>query len=188
VYGTQAQLFRPASIVIRTSLPPLSLIEAVRRTVLEVDPDQPITNIRTLEAAVHNSFASQRNMLILLGFFALVAISLACIGIYGFMSCFVGQRTRELCIRAALGAQRHDIIRMVVGVGIRLSIIGIAIGLIASLALARFLESQLFEIKTYDPPVYIVSICLISIMAFFSVYLPARRVARIDPMQALRYE
>ncbi len=188
VYGTQAQLFRPASIVIRTSIPPLSLVEVVRRTVLEVDPDQPITNIRTLEAAVHNSLASQHNMLILLGFFAAVAISLACIGIYGFMSCFVGQRTRELCIRAALGAQRHDIIRMVVGVGIRLSFIGIAIGLIASLALARFLESQLFEIKTYDPSVYVVSICLISIMAFFSVYLPARRVAKIDPMEALRYE
>jgi predicted permease len=188
VYGTQAQLFRPASIVIRTSLPPLSLVETIRRTVLEVDPDQPITNIRTLEVAVHNSLASQRNMLILLGFFAAVAVGLACIGIYGFMSCFVGQRTRELCIRAALGAQRHDIIRMVVGVGIRLSIIGISIGLIASLALARFLESQLFEIKTYDPPVYVVSICLISIMALFSVYLPARRVAKIDPMETLRYE
>ena len=188
VYGTQAQLFRPTSMVVRTSLPPLSLVEAVRKSILEVDPDQPITNVRTLEAAMHNSLASQRNMLILLGFFAAVAVSLACIGIYGFMSCFVGQRTRELCIRAALGAQQHDIIKMVVGVGMRLLIIGIVIGVIVSLALARFLENQLFEIKTNDPLVYIISICLIGIVTFFSVYLPARRVTRIDPMEALRCE
>ncbi len=104
------------------------------------------------------------------------------------MSYFVGQRTRELCIRSALGARRLDIVKQVVGVGMRLSIMGIAIGLIAALALAHLVESQLFEIKTHDPLVYIVSVCLIGMVAFCSVYLPARRVAKTDPMKALRYE
>ena len=109
-------------------------------------------------------------------------------GLYGFMSYFVGQRTRELCIRSALGARRLDIVKQVVGVGMKLSVIGIAIGLIASLVLARLIESQLFEIKTHDPMVYVVSVCLIIMVTFLSVYLPARRVAKIDPMEALRYE
>jgi ABC-type antimicrobial peptide transport system permease subunit len=115
-------------------------------------------------------------------------VSLACMGLYGFMSYFVGQRTRELCIRSALGAQRLDIIKNIVGVGMKLSVIGIAIGLVGTLALARLIESQLFEIKTHDLLVYVVSICLISIVTFISVYLPARRVSKTDPMEALRYE
>ena len=109
-------------------------------------------------------------------------------GLYGFMSYFVGQRTRELCIRAALGAHHYDIIKHVVVVGMKLSIIGIAIGLIAALALARFVESQLFEVKIHDPLVYIVSVCFVGLVAFLSVFLPARRVALLDPMEALRYE
>jgi predicted permease len=185
-----AQVHNPdrTSIIVRTTTAPLSFIPVIRQMIHEVNPDLPIFNIRTMEQAIQKSVIKKRTTLILLGCLAIVAVSLACMGLYGFMSYFVGQRTRELCIRSALGAQRLDIINQVISVGMKLSILGITIGLIAALALARIVESQLFEIKTYDPLVYFVSVCLIGMVAFLSVYLPARRVARIDPMEALRYE
>ncbi len=185
-----AQVHNPdrTSIIIRTTADPMSLIPSVRRIVHTANPDLPIYNVRTMEQAVHDSVSKRRTTLILLGCLAVTAVSLACLGLYGFMSYFVGQRTRELCIRSALGAQRLDIIKQVLGVGMKLTIIGIAIGLTAALAIARLVESQLFEIKANDPLVYVVSVCLISIVTFFSVYLPARHVAGIDPMEALRYE
>jgi predicted permease len=185
-----AQVHNPdrSSIIVRTTADPLSLIPAIRQTIGAANPDLPIFNIRTMEQAIQSSVAKKRTTLILLGCLTVVAVGLACMGLYGFMSYFVGQRTRELCIRSALGAQRLDIIKQVVGVGMKLSVIGITIGLVGALALARLVQSQLFEIKTHDPLVYLVSICLIGLVAFLSVYLPARRVARIDPMKALRYE
>ena len=188
VYLAQVHNPERTSIIIRTTADPLSLVPAVRQTIRAANPDLAIFNIRTMEQDIQESVRKKQTTLILLGCLAVVAVGLACMGLYGFMSYFVGQRTRELCIRSALGAQRFDIIKQIVGVGMKLSIVGTAIGLIAALALARLLESQLFEIKTYDPLVYIISICLISIVTFFSVYLPARRVANADPMEALRYE
>ncbi len=188
VYVPQSYSPTKTSIVIRTALPPLTLAEAVRKTILEVDPDQPMANVRTLEHDIYESLAVKRATLILLGFFAVVAVSLACIGIYGMMSYFIGQRARELCIRFALGAQRRDIIRLVLKGGMKLSIIGIVVGLAAALALSRLLESQLFEIKTHDPLVFIGSVCLLGIVAALSIYFPARRAANTDPMKALRYE
>lgn len=185
-----AQVHNPdrTSIIVRTTADPLSLIPAVRQTIHAANPDLPIFNIRTMEQAIQSTVKKKGITLILLSCFAVVAVSLACMGLYGFMSYFVGQRTRELCIRSALGAQRLDIIKQVVGVGMKLSAIGIIIGLITALALARLIESQLFEVKTHDPIVYIFSVGLICLVAFLSVYLPARRIAKIDPMEALRYE
>jgi predicted permease len=185
-----AQVHNPdrTSIIMRTTADPMSLIPAVRQMIRAANPDLPIYNIRTMEQAVQESVKKRRTTLILLGCLASAAVGLACLGLYGFMSYFVGQRTRELCIRSALGAQRLDIIKQVLGIGMKLSIIGIAIGLTAALAMARLVESQLFEIKADDPMVYIVSVCLVSIVTFCSVYLPAHRVAGIDPMEALRYE
>jgi predicted permease len=188
VYVPQIQNPGRASLIIRTAGEPLSLVGAVREAILAADPGLPIFNVRTLEQTVRNSVAKKRTTLILLGCLATVAVGLACIGLYGFMSYFVAQRTRELCIRAALGARRSDIIKQVVTVGMRLSAIGIAIGLSSTLALAHLVESQLFRIGVYDPAVYILSICLIGIVTLSSVYLPARRVAKVDPMEALRYE
>ena len=118
----------------------------------------------------------------------MVAISLACVGIYGVMSYAIGQRAREFSIRIALGAQRREIIRLVLKGGMKPAIIGIVIGLAAALALSRFLEKLLFEVKTHDPLVFIASVCLLGIVAAFSVYLPARRAARLDPVVALRSE
>ena len=188
VYIPQVYLPDKTSIVIRTALPPLTLAEAVRKTIFEIDPDQPMANVRTLENDVHGSLAVKRATLTLLSFFAVVAVSLACIGIYGVISYSVGQRARELCIRFALGAQRHDIIRLVLKSGIKLSIIGIVVGLVIALGLSRLLASLLFEVKTYDPLVFLSSVFLLIIVAVLSIYVPAYRAARTNPMKALRNE
>ena len=191
VYGAQA-LFSGrslnTSIVARTTLPPSSLVETLRKTVVEADPDQPIANVRTLERDVDRSLASRRTALLLLGIFAAVAISLACIGIYGVMSYAICQRVRELSIRTALGAQRREIVRLVLAGGMRPAMAGIAAGVIAALALSRLVESQLFEVKARDPLVFLASICLLVLVAALSIYLPARRASRVDPALALRCE
>ncbi|MBS1812970.1 MAG: ABC transporter permease [Acidobacteria bacterium] len=189
VYGARVQASYPmSSIVIRSSLPASALIETVRKTILAADPDQPIANVRTLEEAVQRSLARQRTTLVLLGLFAVVAIGLACIGIYGVMSYAVGQRARELSIRSALGANRRDIIRLVLGGGMKLSLLGIGVGLVGAFFLARLVETLLFEVKTHDPLVYVAAVGLLCLTAAFSIYLPARRAAQLDPIVALRSE
>ncbi len=189
IYGPRAHFSYPtAGMVIRSSAPPTALVEKVRKTILEADPDQPIANVRTLEEAVHRSLARQRTTLILLGLFAVAAISLACIGIYGVMSYAIGQRARELSIRLALGAQRREIVRLVLAGGMKPALVGIVIGLAAAFALSRLVEKLLFEVKTHDPLVFIASVCLLGIMAALSIYLPARRASRLDPMASLRSE
>jgi predicted permease len=188
VYYAKYRYHKSTSMVLRTSLPPSTLTETVRGTVLEVDPDQPIANVRTLEQAIYDSLAVRRATLILLGLFAVVAISLACIGIYGVMSYTIGQRARELSIRIALGAQPREIVKLVLKGGMKPALIGIMVGLAATLALSRFLEKLLFEVKTHDPLVFIVSTSLLGIMSVLSIYFPARRASRLDPIAALRSE
>jgi putative ABC transport system permease protein len=163
-------------------------VATVRKTIFAADPDQPIANVRTLEQAVHQSLAPRRTALVLLGLFAAVAIGLACIGISGVMSYVIGQRTREFSIRSALGAQGRDIIRLVLVEGMRPSVLGIVVGLAAAFSLARLIESQLFEVKAHDPLVYALSVGLIGLVALLSVYLPARRAAKVNPIVALRAE
>jgi len=188
VYGPQAQFYNDPSIVVRTAVPPAALIETVRKGILAADPDQPIANVRTLEQAVGQSLAPRRTALVLLGLFAAVAISLACIGIYGVISYAIGQRTRELSIRSALGAQRRDITQLVLIGATKPSLLGIVIGLAAALMLSRLVESQLFEVKAHDGLVFMASVGLLGTVAALSVYLPARRAAKVDPMIALRAE
>jgi predicted permease len=189
VYGPRVHTSYPTSaMVIRSPLPPSALLESARRTILEADPDQPIANVRTMEQAVEKSLTMQRATLTLVGLFAGLALLLACIGVYGVMSYSIAQRTRELSIRAALGAQRRDIIRLVLTGGMKLSLFGIGVGLAAAFALTRFIGTLLFEVKAHDPLVFIGSAGLLAVVAAFSIYLPARRAARLDPIVALRSE
>jgi len=191
VYGTQAFFSGRSSnisIVARSTVQPSSLVETLRKTVLEADPDQPIANARTLERDVDRSLASRRMGLLLMGIFATVAICLACIGVFGVMSYAIGQRVRELSIRTALGAQRGDILRLVMAGGMRPALAGIAVGLVAALASGRFVESQLFEVRARDPFVFFGSVCILMFVAAVSIYLPAHRASRVDPALALRSE
>lgn len=188
VYSAHAFASWSTSMIVRTTLPPAHLTESVAKAVLEVDPDQPIANVRTLEQAVHDSMANQRTTLILLGLFALVAIGLACVGIYGVISYTIGQREREYGIRSALGASRRDIVRLVMEAGLRPSMMGMAAGLLAAFVLARFLESLLFEVEARDPLVFVAAIVLLAVIATLSILIPARRAAKMDPMTALKYE
>ncbi len=189
IFGPRVHFPYPtAAMVVRSSLLPGALVEAVRKAILTTDPDQPIANIRTLEEAVQRSISRPRTTLILLGLFAGVAILLACLGIYGVISYAVGQRTRELGIRGALGAQRSDIMRMVLSGGMKLSLGGIALGLVAASLLARVVEKLLFEVQAHDPFVFVTSVSLLGLVAAISIYLPARRAAQVDPMVALRTE
>jgi putative ABC transport system permease protein len=185
---TQAGFFAPRHLVISTAVEPLSLAAAARRTIWEIDKDQPVSNIRTMEDILSDSIARQRFSMLLLGIFAAVALVLAAVGIYGVMSYSVAQRTREIGIRMALGARRGDVLMLTVGGGLKLVLIGVAIGLGAAFVLTRVMSSLLFGVSATDPATYIIiSLILVSVAALAS-YIPARRATKVDPMVALRYE
>jgi putative ABC transport system permease protein len=184
----QAGFFEPRDLVVSTNVEPLSLAATVRRTVWEIDKDQPVSNVRTMEDVLSESIARQRFSMLLLGIFAALALVLAAVGIYGVMSYSVTQRTHEIGIRMALGAQRSDVLKMVVGQGLKLVLIGVVIGLLAAFILTRVMSSLLFGVTATDPATFItISLVLISV-AVLASYIPARRATKVDPMLALRYE
>jgi putative ABC transport system permease protein len=164
------------------------LTAGLRVEVAALDKDLPLTNIRTMTQYLSASVAPQRFNMVLLGDFAAVAISLAAVGIYGLLSYSVTQRTNELGIRMALGAQRVDLFKLVVGQGMRLTLLGIAVGLAASLVLTRFLSGLLFGISSTDPLTFAGIVLLFIVVALVACYVPARRAANVDPMVALRCE
>jgi putative ABC transport system permease protein len=184
----QAEFFEPRALVIGTNFDPLSLASTVRQTVWEIDKNQPVSDISTMEELVADSVARQRFSMLLLGIFASLALVLAAVGIYGVMSYSVAQRTREIGIRMALGAQRSDVLKMTIGGGLRLVLIGAAIGLVAALILTRVMSSLLFGVSPTDPLTFLsISLVLVSV-AVLASYFPALRATRVDPMFALRYE
>jgi predicted permease len=184
----QAHFFDPRSLIIRTNFDPLSLAATVRQTVWEIDKDQPVSDISSMEEVVSDSVARQRFSMLLLGIFAGLALLLAAVGIYGVMSYSVAQRTREIGIRMALGAQRSDVLKMTVGQGLRLVLTGMAIGLAAAFVLTRVMATLLFGVSPTDPFTFVtISIVLIGV-AVLASYIPALRATRVDPMFALRYE
>jgi putative ABC transport system permease protein len=185
---TQANFFEPRALVVKTNLPPLSLAATVRKTVWEIDKDQPVSDIASMETIVAESVARQRFSMLLLGVFAGLALVLAAVGIYGVMSYSVAQRTREIGIRMALGAQRSDVLKLTVGQGLRLATIGVAIGLVAAFVLTRVMASLLFGVSATDPTTFItISLVLMSV-ALMASYIPALRATKVDPMFALRYQ
>ena len=161
---------------------------SVRRTVWGIDKDQPVSNISTMEDVLSESLARQRFSMLLLGIFAAVALVLAAGGIYGVMSYSVAQRTHEIGIRMALGAQASDVLKLAIGGGLKLVTIGIVIGLVAAYVLTRVMSSLLFGVTATDPLTFIgVSVSLV-IVALMACFVPARRATKVDPLIALRYE
>jgi putative ABC transport system permease protein len=174
--------------VARTRSDPWSMAPALRRAVWDVDPDQPIREQLTMEEQVGESLSARRFYARLLGSFAVVALVLASMGIYGVMSYSVSQRTHEIGVRMALGAERGKVLRRVVARGLLLTVAGVALGLAGSVALTRFISSQLYGVGTTDPVTFAgVSLLLVGV-ALAASYIPARRAAGVDPLTALRYE
>jgi putative ABC transport system permease protein len=176
------------SFVIRATGEPTSLISAVRATVAEVEPNQALHNVMTMEQRLANTTTSRRLNTVLLGSFAGVALLLAVVGIYGVMSYAVTQRRREIGVRMALGAQRGDVSRLVIGEGMKLVLIGALLGLGGALALTRLLKTLLFGVSATDPLTFIVIAALLIIVALLACWIPARRATKVDPLIALRHE
>jgi putative ABC transport system permease protein len=175
-------------LAVRSIADPASLTSAVRGQVAAVDPEQPITQVATLEQTLSESVALRRFTMLLVGIFAAIALALAIVGIYGVMAFSVTQRTHEIGVRMALGADRSDVLRLVVRQGLRLTLAGVAFGIAGAWALTRLLTSFLFGVRPTDPATFAtVSIILMAVSVLAS-YIPARRATKVDPMVALRYE
>jgi putative ABC transport system permease protein len=176
------------SLAVRVSNDPMQMVASVRGQVWAVDKDQPISNIETMERLMAKSVAPRRFNLLLLGVFALVGLALAGVGLYGVMSYTVTQRTREIGVRMAMGAQTGDVLRLVIGEGMKLALIGALLGLGGALALTRLLKTLLFGVSATDPLTFIVIAALLIVVAMLACWIPARRATRVAPLVALRYE
>jgi putative ABC transport system permease protein len=176
------------TFVVRTSANPVNVAAAVRRAVAEIDRDQPVIQVRTLENVVAETLWRPHLSAILMGVFAALAVLLSAVGIYGMFSYSVGQRTREIGIRAALGATRAHILRLVLKEGIILALLGVAAGFLAALGLTRLLAGLLYGIRPRDPLTFVALSLLLAGVALFACFVPAQRATKVDPMVALRYE
>jgi len=184
----QAGFFAPRYLVVKTEGDPVALAGTVRKSVWEVDRDQPVSNVNTMESVLSESIARQRFSTLLFGVFAGVALVLAAVGIYGVMSYSMAQRTREIGIRMALGAQKRDVLKLAVGQGLILVGVGVALGLALALALSRLMTSLLYGISATDPLTLVTISLVLVAVALLASYIPARRATKVDPLIALRYE
>jgi predicted permease len=187
----QSDKIRPVlsmSLIVHTGSDPLALANSLRRVVHDVDPNQPVVKIRTMDENIADSLSQPRFRTILLTIFAGIALVLAAIGIFSVMAYSVAQRTREIGVRIALGASRRQIFRLILEYSIRLTIIGLVIGMIATLVLTRYVSTFLFHVTSYDPITLIGMAMVIMLIALSASYLPAHRATRIDPITALRQD
>jgi len=175
-------------LVVRTRLAPSALVPTIRTALKQFDPNLPTADFQTLGQLVEQAVSPKRFVMILLGGFSLLALVLASLGIYGVISYSVSQRTQEIGIRLALGASSRSVLNMIIGEGMKLAAIGIAVGLIASLALTRVMSSLLFGVSATDPLTFVTNSLLLTAVALLACYIPARRATKTDPMEALRYE
>jgi putative ABC transport system permease protein len=174
--------------VVRAKVPGATLTSAARAQVASIDPDMPLNQVRSMAGLASDAVAEPRFRTLLLGTFAGLAIALASIGVFGVLSYFVTQRTREIGIRVALGAGSRDILQMIVGRGLALAGLGLAIGLLAAIPLTRSMQSLLFEVEPLDIPTLVLVVIGLAVVAGFASYLPARRALRIEPMTALHLD
>jgi putative ABC transport system permease protein len=175
-------------LAVRTSAEPSTLVAAVRREVAVLDKDQPVADIKTMNERLDESSAPRRFNMLLLAIFAALALMLAAVGIYGVMSYSVTQRTHEIGVRVALGARSGDVLKLIVGQGMLLALIGVGLGLAGAFALTRLMTSLLFGVSPSDPLTFVCVALVLSAVALFACLIPARRATRVDPMVALRYE
>jgi putative ABC transport system permease protein len=194
--ATPAQTYEPLlqapspfmTLIVRSDATPAVLSAAIRSEVLKLDKEQPISDIRTMEQVMADSVAQQRFSMLLLAVFAVVALTLAAVGLYGVMAYSVTQRTHELGIRMALGASSRDVLRLVMGHGLWLTMIGVAIGLVVAFFLTQLMASLLFGVTATDPLTFATIAALQMFVALAASFVPARRALKVDPMIALRYE
>ena len=177
-----------ATFLIRSQSDPARLAGAMKDAVRAVDPGLAVARIKVMSDLVSASLAPRRFVVTLLGIFAGLALLMAVIGLYGVISYSVGQRTQEIGIRVALGAQKSEVLKLVVGQGMQLAGVGLAIGLVASLAFSRLLRSQIYHVSVIDPLTFLVTALILVAAGALACYIPARRAMRVDPMIALRYE
>jgi predicted permease len=176
------------AVVLRTQGDPAAILGPVRRAVYETDPREVIYGVQTLDAVLANSLAARRLSMILLEIFAALALVLSCVGIYGVISYLVSQRTHEIGVRMALGAQRSDVMKLVLTQGAEMALVGMAIGLVTALGLTRLMANELFGVSAYDPLTFGAGAILLALVALLACYIPARRAVRVDPIVALRCE
>jgi putative ABC transport system permease protein len=177
-----------ATLLVRSPLPVETLTKTIQRAIWEFNPEQTISNIAPVRTLVKQTLTQPQLYLTLFSLFAVLALLLAAIGLYGLIAYSVAQRTREFGIRYALGAQVRDVLRLVMGQGARLTALGLVLGLLATAAVARLMETLLFRTKAYDPLVFIGVAFVLAVIGLLAALLPALRATKADPVAALRAE
>jgi putative ABC transport system permease protein len=176
------------TILVRTTNDPLSLLSAVRNELQQLDPAQPMAGVATMDELLSGSLSRSRFTMLVLAVFAALALILASVGIYGVIAYSVTQRTQEFGVRMALGASRRDVLRLVLGQGTRLTLLGIGLGIVAALIVTRLMATLLYGISATDPLTFTSVALLLALVALAACYIPAQRATRVDPIVALRYE
>jgi putative ABC transport system permease protein len=187
-FSDPAGHYSAMTLVVRTSTNPLGLLDAARNAVWSVNRNVPVSSVTTLEQVISDAVSQPRFNLILIALFAVLALTLAAVGIYGVMAYTVTRRTQEIGIRMALGARRGDVLKLMLGHGMRLALMGAALGIAGALGVTRLMTSLLYQVKPSDPVTFVCISALLTAVTMVACYIPARRATKVDPMEALRHE